>query len=397
MNIIQTPDGESRDHIEKLGPRTDPVEGAALAMAILERLHLQGAKIAATTHYAELKAYALQTSRVENGSCEFNVATLKPTYRLLIGVPGRSNAFAISERLGMDKSVIDRAKELVSTENIRFEDVVDSLEQSRIEMEKEKTEAEILRMENEEMHRQAETKLNDIEKLKKNELDKAKSEAMRLVESSRREASALMIEIEKMKKELRSKNNDADSLNRMRSQLKKGLSGVDAAADPIYAPSDSENYEMTRPLETGDTVKLAGMNSEGTVLSLPDRNGNIEIQTGSVKMRVKMSDVRLVENKKEKKSSAFVGKDTGSRLTANYDTRCDLRGMTVEEAIMTLDMFIDSMSMAGLSEVTIIHGKGTGTLRAAVQQHLKKHPQVKSYRLGTFGEGEDGVTIAVLK
>ena len=395
VNIMRDADENSLVLIDELGAGTDPVEGAALAMAILERLKFQGAKIAATTHYAELKAYALDTPGVENGSCEFDVATLKPTYRLLIGVPGRSNAFAISEKLGIEKDVIDRAKELVSAENIRFEDVVDTLEERRLEMEKERQLAEKLRLENDLLKQKTQERLDEIEKLREKEIQRARSEAMRLVENSRREANALMMEIEQMKKALKNQNN-ADKLNEMRSKVRKGLSGVDAAADPVIDGTD-DGYELSRPLQVGDNVRIAGMGSEGKVLSLPDNKNYVEIQTGSMKMRVKVSDLRLLEKKKEQKKTSFVKNNTESRLNASADTRCDLRGMTVEEGIMTLDLFIDSMVMAGLSEFTIIHGKGTGVLRAAVQQHLKKHPQIKTYRLGTFGEGENGVTIATIK
>lgn len=396
VNIMKDADDESLVLIDELGAGTDPVEGAALAMAILERLKFQGAKIAATTHYAELKAYALDTPGVENGSCEFDVNTLRPTYRLLIGVPGRSNAFAISEKLGIESEVIERAKELVSAENVRFEDVVDTLEERRLEMEKERQTAEQLRMENEALKRKTEERLAEIEKLREKELQRAKSEAMRLVENSRREANALLIEIEKTKKELKNQQNNIDNLNEKRGVLRKGLSGVDAAADPVMGIAD-DGYELSRPLQVGDTVKLAGMGSEGKVLATPDNKGYVEIQTGTMKMRVKVSDLRLVEKKKEQKKETFILRETESRLNAASDTRCDLRGLTVEEGIMTLDLFIDSMIMAGLYEFTIIHGKGTGALRAAVQQHLKKHPQIKTYRLGTFGEGENGVTIATIK
>ncbi len=396
VNIMKKADSESLVLIDELGAGTDPVEGAALAMAILEQLKKQGAKIAATTHYAELKAYALDTAGVENGSCEFDVSTLKPTYRLLIGIPGRSNAFAISEKLGIDSTVIERAKELVSSENTRFEDVVDTLEERRLEMEKEKLIAQSLRLENEELRKKAEEKLADVEKIREKEMQRARSEAMRLVENAKREANALVMEIESLKKELKNKNQNADRLNEMRSTLRKGLSGIDAASDPVIGVVE-DGYELSRPLQVGDNVKIAGMGSEGVLLSTPDKSGNAEVQFGSIKMRVKESDLRLIEKKKINKPETFVRKSTESRMTAASDTRCDLRGMTVEEAIMTLDLFLDSMMMSGLSEVTIIHGKGTGALRAAVQQHLKRHPQVKQYRLGTFGEGENGVTIATLK
>ncbi len=394
VSIIENADSDSLVLIDELGAGTDPVEGAALAMAILERLKALGAKIAATTHYAELKAYALDTAGVENGSCEFDVETLKPTYRLLIGVPGRSNAFAISEKLGIDSAIIERARQLVSSENARFEDVVDSLEQKRLQMEKEKNEAYELRLKSEMLKKEAEEKLADIEKMRERELQKAKGEAMRLVENSKREANALLIEIEQLKKGLKQSN--AEKLNEARSKLKKGLTGVDSAADPIIDSFD-DGYELSRPLQVGDAVKVAGMTNEGNVLSLPNAKGYAEIQIGGMKMRVKASDLRLIERKNSKKSDTVIRKQTESRMTAASDTRCDLRGMTVEEGIMTLDLFLDSMVMSGLSEATVIHGKGTGALRAAVQQHLKKHSQVKSYRLGSFGEGENGVTIVTLK
>lgn len=396
VNIMKNADDESLVLIDELGAGTDPVEGAALAIAILEDIKASGAKIAATTHYAELKAYALDAPRVENGSCEFDVATLRPTYRLLIGIPGRSNAFAISEKLGISSHVIERAKELVSGENARFEDVVDSLESRRIEMEKEKESAEKIRREAEEMKSLAQQRLAEVDKIREKEIERARSEAKRLVENSAREATALMAEVDRVKKDLKKSAANIDKLSEMKSKMKRGIRSLDDASDPVIDAAD-DNYELSRPLQIGDSVKIAGMGCNGTVLVTPDKNGIAEIQTGSMKMRVKVSDLRLIENKKSPKKDSIVKKQTESRLNAASDTRCDLRGMTVEEGILTLDLFLDSVVMSGLTEVTIIHGKGTGVLRAAVQQHLKKHPQVKSYRLGTFGEGENGVTIATLK
>lgn len=395
VDISKHADSSSLILIDELGAGTDPVEGAALAISILEDLRAKGAKIAATTHYAELKAYALQTDRVENGSCEFDVATLRPTYRLLIGVPGRSNAFAISEKLGISPSVIEKAKEMVSGENIRFEDVIDSLESRRAEMEKAKSEAEELRRQNEELKKKAETRLEDIEEMRRKEFDKARSDAMRLVENARREANSLMFEVDKIKKELKNGGRNAEFVQKAKSQIKKSMAGVDSAVNPVTESAD-DGYVLSRPIKVGDTVKLAGMNSEATVLSLADKNGEMEVQSGIMKLRVKADRLRLVEKPKQKTRSD-VKRVGESRVNADVSTRCDLRGMTSEEAIMTLDSFIDSMVMAGLKEFTIIHGKGTGVLRSAVQQHLKRHPQIKSYRLGTFGEGENGVTIAETK
>lgn len=395
VDISKQADSSSLILIDELGAGTDPVEGAALAVAILEDLRAKGAKIAATTHYAELKAYALQTGRVENGCCEFDVATLRPTYRLLIGVPGRSNAFAISEKLGISPSVISRAREMVSGESIRFEDVIDSLESRRAEMEKAKAEAEELRRQNEELKKKAETRLEDIEEMRRKEFDKARSDAMRLVENARREANSLMFEVDKLKKELKNGGRNAEFVQKAKSQIKKSMAGVDSAVNPVTESAD-DGYFPSRPIRVGDTVKLAGMNSEATVLSLADKNGEMEVQSGIMKLRVKADRLRLVEKPKQKTNSG-VKRVGESRVNADVSTRCDLRGMTSEEAIMTLDSFIDSMVMAGLKEFTIIHGKGTGVLRSAVQQHLKRHPQIKSYRLGTFGEGENGVTIAETK
>lgn len=396
IDIIKKADEKSLVLIDELGAGTDPVEGAALAMAILEKLRRKGAKIAATTHYAELKAYALDTERVENACCEFDVTTLRPTYRLLIGSPGRSNAFAISERLGMEKDVIERAKSLVSSDNARFENVVDTLEKRRIEMEKEKSEAETLRRENEELLRKSEEKLSDVIKIREKEIEKAKSEAARLVENSRREANLLLSEIEKAKKELKSNSLNQESLNEVRRKIKKDLQGIDNATDPVLSDVD-DSYELSRPLQTGDNVKVSGMNCEGVILYISQKGDYADVQTGGIKMRVKVKDLRLIEKSGGDENKAFVQKSTESRLTKASDARCDLRGMTVDEAIDVLDLFLDNMVMSGLSEVTIIHGKGTGKLRAAVQARLKAHPQVKSYRLGVYGEGEDGVTIAVLK
>lgn len=395
VDITARADNSSLILIDELGAGTDPVEGAALAISILEELRSKGAKIAATTHYAELKAYALQTDRVENGSCEFDVATLRPTYRLLIGVPGRSNAFAISEKLGIPERVIARAKEMVSGENIRFEDVIDSLEARRIEMEKARAEAEELKRQNEELKKKAESRLDDIEELRQKEFDRARSDAMRLVENARREANALMLEVDKLKKELKGGARNAEFVQKAKSQVKRSMGAVDAAVNPVSESAD-DGYVPSRPFKVGDTVRLSGMNSEATVLTLPDKNGEMEVQSGIMKMRVKAERLRLVDKPKQKTKSDI--KHIGeSRTSSSADTRCDLRGLTVEEGIMTLDAFIDSMVMARLKEFTIIHGKGTGALRAAVQQHLKRHPQIKSYRLGTFGEGENGVTIAQIK
>ncbi len=400
IDIIKRADDRSLVLIDELGAGTDPIEGAALAMAILEALHFKGSKIAATTHYAELKAYALQTPRVENGCCEFDVSTLRPTYRLLIGVPGRSNAFAISERLGMPKDVVDRARELVSSESLRFEDVVDKLEFSRRQMEQEHEYARSLSA-------QAQSALNDvnaskdeIQLLRDKELERAKAQAAKITEQAKREAYTLLAELEKLRKE-KDKTKDTDELaRRARAAVKRGVEAIDAASDPVVEYADIEgNYILPRPLMIGDTVVIAEIGKDAKVLSVPDKSGNVEVQTGSIKTRVKLQGLRLVEHPQTKKGTTPARGRTGveSKLTLAPNTRLDLRGMTVDECLIELDRFIDASLRTGLSEFTIVHGKGTGALRKAVQKYLKDSRYVKSYRLGVFGEGEQGVSIVELK
>ena len=401
VDILKNADDESLVLIDELGAGTDPVEGAALAIAILERLQLCGAKIAATTHYAELKAYALDTPRVENGSCEFDVTTLRPTYRLLTGIPGRSNAFAISERLGIDKELIERANEFVSGENIRFENVVDSLEEARLALEKEKAETENIRREYEEKHRLAEAKLQEAESLRLKEYEKAQGEAMKITEKARREANALLMEIDTLKKELKSTKDVSELARRAKQAMKKGLSDIDRTVNPVTTSLyEDDDYVLPRPLQVGDTVFLTELGKEAQVLALPDKRQQVEVLSGALRMRVNVSKLRLIEKKKDNKPKTAALSRSGSmesRLNASADNRCDLRGMTVDEALLTLDSFLDSMLMANMGEFTVIHGKGTGALRAAVHKHLKGNKFVKSFRLGVYGEGENGVTIVTLK
>ncbi len=400
INIIKESDTDSLVLIDELGAGTDPVEGAALAMAILERLHLNGSKIAATTHYAELKAYALQTARVENGSCEFDVQSLRPTYRLLIGVPGRSNAFAITERLGMDMDVILRAKELVEADDLKFEDVVDSLEESRLKMEEERDEVAEKRAEAEKALAEAQKKLAEAEELRKKEYEKAQTEALRITENARREANALLMEVERFRKDMKTTKDAADLAAKARSAMKKDLSSLDSAVNPVVSSLyEDEDYTLPRPLVAGDRVLIADIGREADVITPVDRKGNVEVLAGAIKMRVQVNRLRLLEKKKEKKKtvSAPTVARSESRLTASAENRVDLRGMNKEEALFTLDAFIDSMLLSGLQEFTVIHGKGTGVLREAVQHHLKNNKFVKTHRPGLYGEGENGVTIVTLK
>ncbi|MFY9378925.1 MAG: endonuclease MutS2 [Acutalibacteraceae bacterium] len=399
INIMEQADENTLVLIDELGAGTDPIEGAALAMAIIERLHIQGAKIASTTHYAELKAYALQTNRVENACCEFDVETLRPTYRLLIGVPGRSNAFAISHRLGMDTQVVDRAKELVSTESSRFEDVVDKLEQSRRDMEQEHKQAQELNEKAKKAKEEAERIRNSIDGLKDKELEKARSQAMQIVEKARRESIAFMDEIEKLKKQAKNSKDIAEIARLAKAQVKQHENEIDDIINPIVDRTQlDDNYVLPRELVVGDVVLIADIGKQADVLSIADKKGMVEVQMGIIKTRVPIKNLRLVDkplkSKKPKTRTVRVQQD---KANLKVNTTCDLRGMTVDEGLLTLDRFIDYEIRTGLNEFTVIHGKGTGVLRKAVRQFLSKHPQVKEHRLGTFGEGEDGVSIVTLK
>lgn len=400
IKIIEQTDDRSLVLIDELGAGTDPVEGAALAVAILEQLRNQGAKIAATTHYAELKSYALQTAGVINGSCEFNVQSLRPTYRLLIGVPGRSNAFAISQRLGLSEDIIVHAQELVSTENTRFEDVVDRLEQSRRKMEEEHEEALKIRSQAEKALEEAKKMKSEIQTLREKEMENAKGQAMRITEQAKREAYQLLNDLETLKKQQAKEKDAAELARRARAMIKKDIDAIDSAADPIIGTYDeNENYVLPRPLKVGDTVILADIGNEAAVVALRDKKGLVTVQMGTMKTRVKEENLRLVEKQKKNTSgtrSVHTGK-TESKMNMSAQTSVDLRGMTVEEGIMELDRYIDHALRMGISEFTVIHGKGTGVLRTAVREYLKKSRFVKSHRLGTFGEGEDGVSIVTLR
>lgn len=401
INIMSVADERSLVLIDELGAGTDPVEGAALAMAILERLNIQGAKIAATTHYAELKAYALQTPRIENGCCEFDVKTLRPTYRLLIGVPGRSNAFAISSKLGIDERIIERARELVSTENARFEDVVENLERSRQEFEVRRDEAEALKQQAQEDRDKAKEYKESIDELREKEIEKARGEALRIVEQAKRASHALLFELEQFKKE-KSKSADANDLaRRARQQIKKSLGELDEITNPVIERfDDGEEYVLPRELRVGDRVLLTELGSEAEVVTLPDKKGMLTVQSGLFKSKVSVDALRLLGDKKPKKQNKarnVTPRTSESRFDTPAKTECDLRGMNVEEGILEVDRFLDHALRLGIGEVSVIHGKGTGVLRKGIHDYLRKHSAVKSFRLGTFGEGENGVTIVTLK
>ena len=401
ISILKTADSESLVLIDELGAGTDPVEGAALAMAILEQLHRQGAKIAATTHYAELKTYALETDHIENGSCEFDVQSLRPTYRLLIGVPGRSNAFAISERLGMSHDVIERAQQLVSGENRSFEHVLETLEESRAEYETKTKEAEALKQEADKAREKAQSYKDSIEELRKKELEKAQQQAERIIDQAKRSAYALMNELEELKKQGDKTADKAELIRRAKQQMRRSMGEFDEITNPIVSQVDpDEPYVLPRPLQVGDEVLLVDMGKTATVTALADKKGEIEVTAGIIKLRTPLSNLRLQEKKQApQKASRAVPKKTESEfhVAGGQRNECDLRGMNVEEGILELERHIDRCMRQGLDELTVIHGKGTGVLRKGIQDFLRKNKYVKSYRLGTYGEGESGVTVVTLK
>ena len=399
VRIIGEADEHSLVLIDELGAGTDPVEGAALATAILERIHEKGAKIAATTHYAELKVYALETPGVENGCCEFDVSSLKPTYRLLIGVPGRSNAFAISSRLGIENSVIERAKQLVSSENASFEDVIETLEKSRQDFETKRDEAEKIRLEATKAKAEAQKYKDSIEDLRKKELEKAQEQATRIVEQAKRSAYSLVNELEELKKESAKAKDKAEAARRARQLMKKSMGEFDDITNPVTAAlSDDENYVVPTSLKVGDEVILADIGKTATVTALENKKGEVEVLAGIIKMRTPKENLRLSKNKQREKKKQMPKKAQHEFKVAGADkTECDLRGMNVEEGIMELERHLDRCMRLGLTEISVIHGKGTGVLRKGIQDYLRKCKFVKSFRLGTFGEGESGVTIVTLK
>ena len=373
--------------IDELGAGTDPVEGAALAVAILEKLRERGAKIAATTHYAELKEYALKTEGVENGCCEFDVKTLRPTYKLLIGVPGKSNAFAISRQLGMEDDVIERAKLLTSSESRQFEDVVEQLEVSRRELADELELARRTTAEAEQKRADAEKALARAKADAQRELDAAKQRAQELAAKTKAQAYAMIDELEKAQKERRYEAED-------KAKFKSNLKALEETADPVSKNEDS-GYVLPRALKVGDNVLIFDIDKKGVVIAPPEKD-SVMVQAGIIKTRVKLNNLRLIDQPQvsvDRRRERTVTK----HVNASSRNEIDVRGQTAEEAIMSVDQAIDSCVLSNIHLLTVIHGKGTGVLRAEIQRYLRHHKAVKSFRLGVFGEGENGVTIVELK
>lgn len=382
---------------DELGAGTDPVEGAALAVSIVSEVRRAGALCALTTHYAELKAYALNTDGVQNASCEFDVATLRPTYRLVIGTPGKSNAFAISEKLGLPTRVVAEAKSLIGAENRRFETVIERLEEARIQMERDRDEAARLRAEAE-VHRADAEKVANRAKAQADKLvNDAQSKAVALVESARASSEFVFGQLEQVRRE-RESAQLGERLDMTRRAVRAHLKENEDRFNPIEERSN-KSYTLPRPLKKGDSVYLVDIDKNGVLVSDPDHSGNVMVQAGIFRTKSKISNLRLIEEEITVKSGEQKSSVKSFRAAVSRDFRdeIDLRGKTGDEAWFMVDKYLDTAVLAGFHTVRLIHGKGTGALKAALWKYLKADKRIKSYRIGQYGEGDGGVTVVELK
>ncbi len=392
VDIVAVCDSQSLVLVDELGAGTDPAEGAALAVALIEFCRKCGARVAATTHYAELKLYAMRTEGVMNASCEFDVQTLRPTYRLLIGVPGKSNAFAISRRLGLPEDIIENAKSMMSANDTNFEDVLSQLEAQRQQMEQARTEAERLRLETEKQKKQSEAYYNEIREQKEKAAQQARKEAQYIIDDARRTANQVYDELKQLRKQMRD-SADVQNSNERQAELRRSLN--EAEQRLTGEQPRRERPKPTREIRVGDTVELLKFGSKATVLSV-GRDGTYQLQAGIMKLTAKENELLLLENQ-PKGNAKKVIEGKVRELKAAASSELDIRGMATDEALPVLDNFLDGAFLANLQTVRIIHGKGTGVLRSMVQDELRRSKYVKSFRCGVYGEGENGVTIAELK
>ena len=394
--ILKNADDNSLVLFDELCAGTDPVEGAALAKAILMRLSAYGTKSVATTHYPELKAYAIDTDYVENACCEFDVATLKPTYKLIIGMPGRSNAFAISKRLGLDSDIIENAKEQVSEEDMRFERVVAALEGARRAADREHSKVLSLRRELEDAKKKADQKEHEFAVKQEKLMEKTRETANGIIESARYKSSLLLNELEELKKSLNAQN-AAEMAEKARKAYKSTLKDLEDTANPVIEKTASG--EAVTKIEKGDIVLVADIGRDATVIDVKADKKQAYVMSGAIKMWVDFENLRYKSKNAQSSELKKTRRVTGiqSRALREVSGEVDLRGMASDEAILELDHYIDNAVISGLETIRIIHGKGTGVLRKNVQAHLRSHRSINSFRLGTFGEGENGVTIAELK
>ncbi|MCI6935525.1 MAG: endonuclease MutS2 [Candidatus Faecousia sp.] len=391
VDVVAQCDDRTLVLFDELGAGTDPAEGAALATAIIEFCRKMGSHVVATTHYAELKLYAMRTKGVINASCEFDVETLRPTYRLLIGIPGKSNAFAISRKLGLAEEILKEADDLVDKSDKDFEDVLSQLEQQRQQMEAARQEAERLRQETAKVKRQSEEYNEQLRREKEKAMESARREAQHIIEEARAAANLASEELKAMKKQLQD-SADTTGFNQRQADLRRNLNEVEEklhAAQP-----QKERPKPSRGILVGDTVELLKLGTKASVIGI-NKDGTLLLQAGILKMTASPNEVYLLENENPYKEKGARPKHSGREMKLSaMPTEVDLRGMDAIEAVCVLERYLDEAMRANLTQVRIIHGKGTGTLRAAVQQALKKNKFIKQFRLGQYGEGEDGVTIA---
>ena len=384
IKILNQMDSESLILLDELGAGTDPTEGAALAISILEKMKQAGATVIATTHYSELKAYAYNREGVINASVEFDVETLRPTYRLLIGVPGRSNAFAIAKRLGLSEEIIEKAKEQISKDNLQVESMIASLEQSQKSAAKEQSEAEKLRRQIEVLKDELENKMVSFENERIQLLEESKKKAEAQVKKAKNEAEAIISELRKMALEEKAGIKE-HRLIEMKKRLEEAVPEVEA--------KKIKKMKKNEKLDIGDEVRVLSLGQKGTILE-PVGNKEYMVQIGIMKMKIDKGDLELVKNKNQQQTVVMTGVKRGTDFVK---PELDLRGQTVDEAMIEIDRYLDQAFLAGYGQVSIIHGKGTGLLRAGIQDFLRKHAHVKQVRLGAFGEGGSGVTIVELK
>ena len=397
INILQKADENSLVLFDELCSGTDPVEGAALSTAILTELMTRKTTVVATTHYAELKAFALDTKGVQNACCEFDVETLKPTYRLLLGIPGRSNAFAISKRLGLEDRLVELAEKFVSEDNRRFETIVGQLEQAHVAAEKDRAEINRIKSELEQSRKAAGDRLHEIHLQRDKLMEQARQKANDIIESAREQSSRLLNEIEDLKKQL-NRQNSSDMAQRARALAKQTIRGMEKAVDFHEKKDDFIAEAPNRPLASGDKVQVRGFTKEAMVDSVSNDGKTVLVVMGSLKTKVSINDIKLInggEGTKKAATRSVKGLTPKSQRTVSREL--DIRGFASDEGIMEVDKFLDEAVLAGVETVTIIHGKGTGVLKKAVRGHLRNHPSVKTSRPGLYGEGEDGVTVVEIK
>ncbi len=388
VGILDKADENSLVLLDELGAGTDPIEGAALAMSILEELNNRRCTCVSTTHYSEIKAFAMTHEGMVNSSMEFDIDRLCPTYRLYIGIPGKSNAFEISSRLGLPNSIIDKAKGFLKGEDVRFEDIISSAQSQHRIAEEERKMAEEARAELEKLRADAERERRKLDEDRNRLQAKAKEDAKRIVADTKREMEKLIVEIRSIK------DIDRSAADRVIQAARDKLRATETAVNEKEAIKKEDNTKPPKTVRAGDTVNIVTLDQKATVLSAPDSKGEVMVQAGVMKLNVKLKDIRLIE---EKKAAAPTSGKVGLGAGKQVGFELDVRGMLVDEANIIVDRYLDDAYNAGLSEVNIIHGKGTGALRAGVQAFLKRHPLVKGYRMGSYGEGDAGVTVVTLK